>query len=188
MANERFEKIDKSKCFVVYLPIKSEELTCLCEGLSSQHIRQIKNIKYTDKIRANCKKYLKIYKDQQGKIIFIEWHSVEDGEGNLVFLARYKDNIRYLFPFWKDGSFYPTYSYVAKFENGKVVEEYKVEGNQIIYEHYFDESDEKVDFYSINYVPDGKCPIISECEGRYYFNPLRFEMLNSSTWLDYKND
>ncbi len=180
----KFKEIDKSDCSVVYLPKKSEWATCFCEGLSSQHKRQIKNIKYTDKIRANCKNYLKIYKNQQGKVVLIECYPMEKGKVNLVFLARYEGNVRYLFPFQEDGSFYPTYTYVAKFENNKVIEEYMVEDNQIVYEHYFNETKEKVDFYSINYVPTGTYPILSECKGIFYFNPLRFEMFEYRTWLD----
>ena len=179
-----FEEVDKKDCTIVYLPIKSEEFNCYCEGLSSQHRRMRRNIKYTDKIRANCKRYLKIYKDKQGKVVFIEKFPADMGNLKLVFLARYENNVRYLFPFSEDGSFYPTYTFVAKFENNKVVEEYQVDDGQIVYEHYFNETKDKVDFYSINYVPEGSYPIRSECKGVYYFNPLRFEMLGYRTWLD----
>lgn len=182
--NFKFKEINKSKCSVVYLPIKSESFTCFCEGLSSQHRRQLKNIKYIEKIRNNCKNYLKIYKNEDNKVVFIECYPMEKGKVNLVYLAYYKGSIRYLFPFCENGEFYPTYTYVSKFENEKVIEEYIVEGNQIVYEHYFNETEEKVDFYFINYVPTGSHPILDEIKGVYYFNPLRFEMLEKKTWLD----
>lgn len=182
--NFKFKEIDKGKCSVVYLPIKSESFTCFRDGLSSQHRRLIRNIKYTKKLRANCKNYLKIYKDEEDKIVFIECYPMEEGKVNLVFLAYYENNVRYLFPFRETGDFYPTGTYVAKFENKKVVEEYYVGGNQIVYEHYFNETKEKVDFYSINYVPTGSYPILDEIKGIYHFNPLSFEMLERRTWLD----
>ena len=178
----KFEKIDIGSCSIVYLPIKKQNLSCLFEGLSTQYRRQLKNIKYQDKIRANCKNYLKIYKDKQSKIVFIE--SIHEGIIDVVFLSKYEGNIRYLFPFDENGLFYPTYTYVTKFENNKVVEEYMVENSQIVYQHYFNETKDKVDFYLINYVPTGSFPVISECKGIYYFNPLRFETLYYKTWID----
>lgn len=178
----KFEKIDKSNCSIVYLPIKNETFYCLFEGLSAQYRRQLKNIKYKDKIRSNCKNYLKIYKDKQEKIVFIE--SIREGKIDDVFLSKYEGDTRYLFPFDENGSFYPTYTYVTKFENNKVVEEYMVDNSQIVYQHYFNETKDKVDYYLINYVPTGSYPVISEGKGIYYFNPLRFESLYYKTWLD----
>lgn len=178
----KFETIDKSNYSIVYLPIKTEILTCLFEGLSTQYRRQLKNIKYKDKIRANCKNYLKIYKDQQGKVVFIE--TIHEGKIDVVFLSKYEGNTRYIFPFDENGSFYPTYTYVTKFENNKVVEEYMVDNSQIVYQHYFNETKDKVDFYLINYVPTGSYPVLSECKGIYHLNPLRFETLYHKTWLD----
>lgn len=185
--NFKFKEINKTECSIVYLPIKNETFDCFCEGLSSQHRRQIKNIKYTDKIRANCKSYLKIYKDKEDKIVFIECYPMEKGKVNLVFLAYYEGDVRYLFPFRETGDFYPTGTYVAKFKNGKVVEEYYANGNQIVYEHYFNETKEKVNYYKINYVPEGSYPVMDEIKGIYYFNPLRFEMLERKTWLGEKD-
>ena len=184
--NFAFKEINKDECSVVYLPIKSETFGCFCEGLSNQYKRQIKNIKYSDKIRANCKNYLKIYKNKENKVVFIECYPKEESV-NLVYLAHYEGNVRYLFPFCENGEFYPTCSYVAKFENDKVVEEYQVDGNQIVYELYFDETKDKVNYYLINYVPTGTFPVLDECWGIYYFNPLRFELLKRKTWLDERN-
>ncbi|MDE7400217.1 MAG: hypothetical protein K2N06_11920 [Oscillospiraceae bacterium] len=80
-----------------------------------------------------------------------------------------------MFPFSANGGFYPTYSYVTKRDNDKVVEEYMVDGDQIVYEGYSNESETRVDYVYINFVSGGKVPILEQRTGVFRFTPLRYE-------------
>ena len=53
---------------------------------------------------------------------------------------------------------------VTNFENGKVTEEYRVDGNKILYEKYDYSLKDTVGYYCINFVPTGICPVLGEEE------------------------
>lgn len=74
----------------------------------------------------------------------------------------------YFIPFFKGGNAYPTYTYVCKIQEGSVLCEYMVNGNQIVYECYSNETENTIEYYSVNYVKNGKYPVLEEKKAIIY--------------------
>ena len=94
------------------------------------------------------------------------------------------EGARYLFPYSDGGGFYPTHTYVTKYEDNCVVEEYMVNGSLIIHETYTKNSSGEIDYNYINYVSDGKYPVLEERTGRFYLNPLTYVEVFKDDWLN----
>lgn len=174
--NKKFEQfeyaeINESSCDIFYMPTKQKSYVGLQMGLSEQSKLLKNNIKETTKLRSNCKNYIKILK-QDNQIIKIV--SVANGSADSTYLAYYEDDYRYLFPYTKSGHRYPTYISVVHFEDDKVAEEYMVQSNQILYKKYGKQKDNKIDYYYINYVPEGQRPILEEMSGCYLADTLEY--------------
>ena len=180
----KYKAIIPDSFSVTYMATKKESFIGKKSGYAEQLLRIEKGIKESEKIRANCKDYLKIFRNEKGRVLQIE--SYVRGRLDCLFQAYYDADLYYLFPFSSDGGFYPTYAYVTRYEGDKVVEEYMVEGNQIVYECYLNETKACVNYYFINYVKDGKYPIIEKRKGIFRFAPLRYENIEIDTWLEYQ--
>lgn len=176
ISNNKFEQfkyvdIDEDSFDICFMPTKNQHYIGLQLGLSSQAILKRHNIKESNSIRSNSKNYIKILK-KDNKIVKIE--SVNNGKKDCTFLAYYENEYRYLFPYTETGSKYPTYLSVTHFDDNKVMEEYLVQKGQIIYSQYGNQEDGKVNYYYINYVPDGKHPILEEKSGYYIVDSLEY--------------
>jgi len=141
--------------------------------------RRLNGIEEAVKIRSNCRRYLKLLKTEKGNVMQIE--NYKNGEIDCIHQALEMGSAIYLFPFSAEGGFYPTYTYVTKYDGDRVNEEYMVNGNQIIYEKY-----ERVEnaeaYYFINYVRNGRVPVLEERKGIFYFDPFRFVEGEYKNW------
>ena len=144
-------------------------------------IQQKNGIEETDKIRKNCKNYLKLFKNYKGDLVQVQ--NIKNGKIDCVHQVHRINDTIYLFPFSSDGGFYPTYGYVTKYSDNHVTEEYMVHGNQIIYERY-EEVNGGEEYYFINYVRNGKCPVLEERKGVFTFDPLGYKELESDYWMN----
>lgn len=169
----KYKPINLDECVVTYMATKKKSFVGMKSGYAEQLFRIENGIKESEKIRANCKDYLKIFRNRQGNILQIEKYT--NGKIDCLFQTYYGENLCCLFPFSVNGGFYPTYSYIIKRENNKIVEEYMVDGDQIVYERYSNETETGVDYEFVNYVSGGKVPILEERKGIFRFAPLRYE-------------
>ena len=119
-----------------------------------------RGVKRTEKLGAK-KVYLKYYYEGDTLTYIESYVKTLD----VVFQVVYDGDMRYLVPFFKNGMPYPTYIHAAKCEDGKVVEEWAVEGNQIVYDGYTHFDDGSAAYYFINYVRGGKTPILMKKQG-----------------------
>lgn len=71
---------------------------------------------------------------------------------------------------------------MTHFEDGRVVEEYYVCRNQIVYESYDYSDGNKVGYYEINYVPTGKYPVLGESKGHFLSDSLEYVEEERYVW------
>lgn len=154
----KYKPVNPDDCVITYMATKKKSFVGMKSGYAEQLFRAENGIKESAKIRANCKDYLKIFRSRQGNVIQIEKYA--NGRIDCIFQAHYEDNLRCLFPFSANGGFYPTYSYVTVYDNDKIAEEYMVDNDQIVYERYSNETETSVDYEYVNYVSEGKVPIL----------------------------
>lgn len=183
-ANKKFEQFEYSEindtsCDIFYMPTKKESYIGLQLGLSEQARLLKRNIKESAKLRSDCKNYIKILK-QDDKVIKIE--SIINGKTDSTYLAYYENDFRYLFPYTMSGHRYPTYMSVVHFEGDEVTEEYMVQRNQILYKKYGRPKGNKVDYYYINYVPNGKHAALEETCGYYLTDTLEYVEKERYVW------
>lgn len=158
---------------------KRTEFGLLC-GLMRQFEAKELGVTEKNSIRQGTKFYYKIFK-KEGKIVRIE--SFINGKIDVVFVAHYIKNRRFMFPFLDGGGFYPTYSYVSCFDGNEIKEEYMVENGQIVYECYsrIDKNNYGYDF--INYIPNGTPQVLSMAKGRFVLKPeLEYYQTEYSDW------
>lgn len=184
ITNKKFKQfeyrdVDESDCDVFYLSKKELSYVGLQVGLS-ERARFIKNnLKESTNIRSNCKNYIKLLKkDEQ----LVKLESYVNGKIDCIYLAYYENDYRYLFPYMDTGHKYPTYISVTHFENNIVLEEYLVQKDSIIYSQYGKQKDNKVDYYYINYIPNGKYPILEEKSGYYLVDSLEYVETEYYVW------
>ena len=94
------------------------------------------------------------------------------------------EGARYLFPYSSRGDFYPTY--VTKYEDNSVVEEYMVDGSKIVHETYTKNSNGQIDYDYINYVSGGNYPVREIRKGKFYLNLLTYVEKSRDTWLNHR--
>lgn len=100
-------------------------------GMFHRAKEQKRGVKRTKKLGVK-KAYLKYYYEGDTLTYIESYVKTLD----VIFRVIYDGNMRYLVPFFKNGMPYPTYIHACKIENGKVVEEWTVEDNQIVYDGY----------------------------------------------------
>lgn len=167
---------------ITYVNTNKRNLTGIIEGMRGLTEMETHNTKESSKISPNCKNYNKFYKSGE-RVIKVECFVGGHNDLDVIYAAQYDGERRYLFPYFEDKSKaigYPII--VANFENGKVVEEYRVDGNKILYEKYVYSKQDKVEYYCINFVPDGECPILGEEEGYFHVDPLEYHQVSNTMW------
>ena len=177
-------EIDTIKYSVSYIPTKKTSFVGFKQGYSDYLVRNEKSMKEADKIRSTTKDFLKFVKNGDGEIIQIE--SYVKGKLDCLFQAYWNDNVRYLCPYAEEGGFYPTYTYVTKYEKNCVVEEYMVQGKQIVYEEYSQNLSGQIDYEYINYVSGGNYPVREVRKGKFFLNPLTYVESYSDSWLNHR--
>ena len=178
-----FREFDITKYVISYMPTKRTSYVGFKLGYSDYYIKMQKGIKETEKIRSTTKDYLKFIKNEQHELIQIE--SYRQGRLDCLFQVYWVDGVRYLFPYSSEGGFYSTYAFATKYEDDCVVEEYMVQGNQIVHETYNQNESGQIDYNYINYVSGGKYPVIEIRKGKFYLNPLTFVEMHTDTWLNH---
>ncbi len=179
-----FRKIDISKCGISYMPTKKTSFVGLKQGYSDYMIKMQNGMKESDKIRSTTKDYLKFIKNEDGELIQVEIY--KKGKLDCLFQVYWIENVRYLLPYSGEGGFYPTYTYVTKYEENSVVEEYMVQGKQIVYETYSPNSNGQIEYDCINYVSGENYPVREIKKGKFYLNPLTYVESFSDNWLKHR--
>ncbi|HAJ97759.1 MAG TPA: hypothetical protein DCO72_08490 [Ruminococcus sp.] len=164
----KYFDVDENDCEITYIANKNYTRIGTQQGLWKQYDCQRYHFKEKIRIRKGSKYYCKIYR-KKGKIIRVD--SYVAGRVDVVFLAYYSGNKRFLFPFSLDGSFYPVYSYVTHFNGNEIDEEYFADSVQIVYEHYQRLDKNHYEYDCINYVPKGTYPILSVASGIFTLKP-----------------
>ena len=169
----KFCEIDIAGCSISYMPKKQTSFVGFKEGYSDILYRNKKGMKESDKLRSTSKNYLRFLKDKEGKLVQVDDYC--SGRIDCLFQVHWFGNVRYLFPFSADGTYYPTYTYVTKYDADRIAEEYMINSGQIIYEVYSYKSDQKIDYICIDYVPDGNYPVREIRKGVYSLKPLTYK-------------
>jgi hypothetical protein len=177
-----YYEIDETDAEITYLSTaRDRNLGRKC-GLMNELRMQKLNIKEHTKLKSGSQNYLRIVRlnNRTQRI-----DSFVSGRVDVMFLAYYEDDKRYLFPFTIAGKPYPAYTYIARYEKGMVSEEYKVNKIQIVYEKY-KRWESNVIFYSqINYVPGGTHKILYSEKGVFELSsPLVYTETDWNSWLD----
>ena len=180
----KYSKIDETGAEIVYLTrpasLSFEMNKC---GLMSEFIKQKYKIKEQPKLRKGSKNYERII-NMYDRTVKID--SFAGGKIDVIFLAFYEKDTRYLFPFLSDGAFYPTYKYVTNFMDGIVSEEYLVQSNQVVYEKYEKKDKNRTHYLRINYVPKGKNKLLDYEKGIFDCSSslITYDKIEQNTWLD----
>ena len=182
----KYCEIDLTDCIISYMPTKKTSYVGFKQGYSDILTRTQKGINESDKIRSNTKDFLKLIKNKNGELIQIE--SFKNGRLDCLFQVHWIKNVRYLFPFSSNGSYYPTYTYITKYKSNYVTEEYMVTGNQIVYESYSYKLNKDIEYNYINYVSGGKYPVLEERKGLFRLNPLTYEERYYDNWLNHRGE
>lgn len=145
-------------CAVTYLRIPQVSLEDgLQEGIQEYHDRQRRKAKEQPKLRKGTKYYVRLVRCDG---MLIRADKFYDGEVNVTFVARYENDARYLIPYLENGKFRGTYTYVTRWEDGRVREEFAVSGGQILRWSFEYMEDGTVHVAMVNAVPDGNEPVI----------------------------
>ena len=182
--SHKFKILVESDYRISYIPTKKTSFVGYKQGYAELLYREQKGIKESEKMRANTKNYLKVFRDESGFIAQIETY--RNGRIDCVHQGLCTDSKSYLFPYSADGGYYPTYVFVTEFRGERTAAEYMVDGNQIIYEMYEQEDESQVSYEFINYVSGGTYPVLGERKGRFLFNPLRFVIQYEDNWLNHR--
>ena len=156
---------DETDCEITYLRVPQ---ACLMEGhqegIQEYYSRQKRKAKEHSKLRKGSKYYVRLVR-RNGVLLRVDHYS--DGELDTIHLSHYENSVRYLIPFYEDGSHGYTLTYVTHWENGRVSKEYACSGSQIIRWSFAYSNDNTIEVESVNAVPDGNEPII--CWGKSIF-------------------
>lgn len=179
-ASFKYFNVNENDCEISYISNNNKTSICLQQGLMCQFDCKRYKLKEKSNIRKDSKYYCKIYR-KSDKIIRVD--SYVKGRIDVVFLAYYSDNKRFMFPFSATGGFYPTYTYVTHFLNNDIDEEYAVNKRQIVYKHYQMLDENHCQYDCINYVPNGTHPILGTESGIFTLNPeLMYTLIETSNW------
>ena len=152
-----YAPIDHQHDDIVYISNRNSLVMGIDEGLDSIYTMQKYKIKKQTTLRTNSKNYIKKY---YADGILNEIQCFVDGGFDCRFIAVYDENKRYLIPFSEAGTYYPTYSHILeKHEN--YCEEYMINGSQIVYRKYTQQTNKKYAYLYINYVPLGSYPVLA---------------------------
>ena len=180
----KFCEIDITKYACSYMPTKKTSFIGYKQGYSDHLEKTQKGMKESDKLRSTTKDYIRFIKNGDGELVQIE--SYKNGVLDCLFQVYWLENVRYLIPYSGEGGFIPTYIYATKYKENCVVEEYMVDGKQIVHETYSKTSNEQIDYNYINYVSGGNYPVREIRKGKFYLNPLTYVESYSDNWLNHR--
>ena len=156
---------DETGCDITYLRVpQSSLMEGHQEGIQEYYSRQKRKAKEQPKLRKGSKYYVRLVR-RNGELLRVDHYS--GGELDTIHLAHYENGVRYLIPFYEDGTHGYTLTYVTHWENGRVSEEYACTGGQIIHWLFTYSDNNTIEVESVNAVPDGNEPII--CWGKSIF-------------------
>lgn len=180
---EEFEypELDLDVAEITYLPTKKSSFSGILSGAADLSRLKANKITESTKIRSNCKNYIKRYYID-GKIVKVEKFIGGHDRIDSTYLACYDGDHRYIFPFSDRKKASWLYIYVTRFEDRRVAEEYTVKRNQIVYEKYDYSQPGVIGYYTINYVPTGKYPVLEESTGRFDADTLNYTSLEEYVW------
>lgn len=185
---ERFSYVesDVQNEKITYVCTKKRNIMGILSGLSGLAEMKKYKVKEACNISSNCKYYNKFYKSDD-RLVKVECFVGGCDDIDVIYIAHYDGNCRYLFPYFSDLSkAVGYYIIVTKYENGNVVEEYSVNCGQIVYEKYDYSRQNGVGYYCVNCVPNGNPQILGEEEGIYDKNSLEYSQVSNYAW--YQND
>ena len=182
-AEFEYPELDLSTAVITYVPTKKRNYMGLKAGLDGLAEMERYKVRESPKIRSNCMFYHKFYKDEN-KLLKVDSFVAGHDRLSDSCIAYYENNYRYLFPYYGQEKADGLYILVTHFENERVVEEYFVKQEQIVYESYDYSRSDKVGYYCINYVPTGKYPVLGESEG--YFLPDSLEYVEEESYAWYQ--
>ena len=175
-----FVPLTLNEAEISFMPTKGHSFIGLDDGLWDCYEREKRHITIKRKLPVNTKNYLRIIQ-KNGKVERIE--SYVNGKLDVVHLAYYEGDRKYLFPFMPDGSEYPTYTYVSVYKNGQITEVYHAESSQIILQQYQHLNEQETDIVIVNAVPKGKVPILEHWYGKLIKKEhLKFVVHSSYVW------
>jgi len=179
--NFAYFEIDETDAEIVFLRSIKHRCFGLKCGLINELDKQTYKIKEQPKLRKGMKYYQRIVKQNDRTVKIDSFCNGLD----VVYLAHYEADMRYLFPFSPTGDFYPTYVYVTRYVDGVVSEEYQVNGYQVVYERY-DKVDTNKTLYSyINYVPNGTYKVLDTGKGIFeHDSSIVYTGIERETWLE----
>ena len=178
---ERLE-LDATTSFeITYIPTKKRNFMGLKAGISGLVEMRKYKVKESATIRSDSMYYQKIYK-AEGKVIKVDSFVAGHENLDISYSAYYEGDYRYLFPYTEFGTKSRTYMIVTHCKNGKVFEEYMVSGSQIVYEKYDYANEGIVNYYYINYLPNGTHPVLAEENGHYLVDTLEYVQEQSFLW------
>ena len=164
---------------ISFMPTRGHSFIGLDDGLLDCYEREKYQIAIKQKLPVNAKNYHRIIQ-KNGKVERIE--SYVDGRLDVIHLAYYEGDRKYLFPFMPDGSEYPTYTYVSVYKNGQITEVYHAESSQIILQQYQQLNERETDIVLVNAVPKGKVPVLEHWYGKL-IKKERFEFVVHSSYV-----
>lgn len=169
---------------VTYVCTKKRNLLGMRSGIAGLAEMKAYNVKESQSIRQNCKYYNKFYKEN-GKVKRIDCIVGEYNEIDVVYIAHYDGNRRYLFPYFENyEKAVGYYAIVTEYDGENVIEEYMSNDSQIVYEQYVFANRSNVGYYCINYVPNGTFSILGESEGEYNAESLEYNPISNYVWCD----
>ena len=164
---------------ISFMPTKGHSFIGLDDGLWDFYEREKYHIAIKQKLPVNAKNYHRIIQ-KNGKVERIE--SYVDGKLDVVHLAYYEGDRKYLFPFMPDGYEYPTYTYVSVYKDGLITEVYHTDSSQIILQQYQQLNERETDIVLVNAVPKGKVPVLEYWYGKL-IKKERFEFVVYSSYV-----
>lgn len=118
--NTCFIKLDTDSLKISYMPKKNQEFIGYLQGYYEMFRRKKYKITENDSLRANCKNYLKIFRENDGTVRQIE--NYVNGRIDVIHQAFAYQNRIYLFPYTAMGGSYPTYTYVTVYSDDGISE------------------------------------------------------------------
>lgn len=165
---------------ISFMPTKGHSYIGLDDGLWDYHEREKYHIAIKQKLPVNAKNYHRIIQ-KKGKVERIE--SYVNGNLDVVRLAYYEGDRKYLFPFMPNGSEYPTFTFVSVYKDGLTTEVYYINSSHIILQQYQQLNEQETDIVIVNAVPKGKVPVLEHWYGKLVKKEhLEFVVHTSYVW------
>ena len=109
---------DETGCDITYLRVlPSSLMDGHQEGIQEYYSRQKRKAREQPKLRKGSKYYIRLVR-RNGSLLRVDHYW--GGELDTIHLAHYEDDVRYLIPFYEDGSHGYTLTYVTHWKNGRV--------------------------------------------------------------------